>query len=113
MDWLAAKKTCESDGAKLPVPRSIEENNFFGKLAREKNRYIWLGINDITKDGEFVDLDGIPISFQNWNKGEPNNYMGKDEDAVVLQGGMHFDQLLILTIELCVMSFDIRNTENV
>ena len=83
MDYTSAQNTCTQDGAVLLVPRSIEENEFFGMLGRENNKHIWLGINDIVDEGQFVDNDGIPISFQHWNTGQPDNV--GDEDAVELQ----------------------------
>lgn len=83
MDWNSAKTTCEGDGASLLVPRSIEENNFFAFLI-ETHEEMWLGINDIEIEGEFVDNDGKNITFQNWNDGEPNDYMRR-EDVVVIR----------------------------
>ena len=83
MDYTAAKNTCEQLGAVLPVPRSTEENEYFGTIGRNHDKHIWLGINDIVNEGEFVDNDGLPISFQNWNTGQPDNV--GNEDAVELQ----------------------------
>jgi len=84
MDWYSAKKTCEEHGAKLPVPRSIEENSYFATLGQKngQNRHIWLGINDIAEENRFVDNDDEPISFFNWMSGEPNN--AGNEDAVYI-----------------------------
>ena len=83
MDYTSAQNTCKQDGAVLPVPRSIEENEYFGTLGRNHEKHIWLGINDIVNEGEFVDNDGVPISFTNWNTNQPDNI--GDEDAVELQ----------------------------
>ena len=52
-------------------------------LGQEHDKHIWLGINDIVNEGEFVDNDGLPISFQNWNTDQPSNSFG-NENAVIL-----------------------------
>lgn len=38
----------------------------------------WIGVNDLALEGTFVNADGSPLSFTNWNPGEPNN--AGDED---------------------------------
>ena len=92
MDWNSAKNTCEGDGAALLVPHSIEENNFFAFLL-ETREEVWLGINDIDIEGEFVDNDGKNITFQNWNDGEPNDYMRREDVAVIrTEDGLWNDQ---------------------
>ena len=83
MDYTAAQNTCTQFGSVLPVPRSAEENEYFGTFTQEHNTHIWLGIDDIVNEGEFVDSDGLPISFQNWNTDQPSNSFG-NENAVVL-----------------------------
>lgn len=86
MDYTAAQNTCKQFGAVLPVPRSTEENEYFGSLGHAHNSagiHVWLGINDIANEGEFVDNDGLPISFSNWNTGVPDNTNG-DEHAVAM-----------------------------
>ena len=104
MDWNSAKSTCEQDGAALLVPKSIEENNFFAFVEHSGlNVKIWLGINDIDTEGEFVDSKGNPITFQNWNVGEPNNF--RDEDAVEIlshNGKWNDDSVNDQAIALCV-----------
>ena len=83
MNYLSAQNICKEDGAALPVPKSMEENKYFGSIGRNHSKHIWLGINDIANEGEFVDNDGVPITFQNWNTGQPSN--SHNEDAVELQ----------------------------
>ena len=82
MTWLEAKKICEDDGATLATPRFEAENAFIAGLTPER---FWIGVNDIENEGEFVSLDGYPVSFTKWatKYGEPSNARG-EEDAVVL-----------------------------
>ena len=76
-----AKAQCESDGAFLAIPRSQAENDFLTGLL--PNTYIWIGINDIEEEGNFVAVDGRDISWTNWGTGEPNG--DANENAVEIR----------------------------
>ena len=83
-NYSDAKAQCESDGAFLAIPRSQGENDFFAGLIPE---VIWIGINDIEEEGNFVAVDGRDISWTNWGTAwngvsEPNG--GANENAVEL-----------------------------
>ena len=67
-----AKAQCEADGSFLAIPRSQAENDFFGGLISHTPNVIWIGINDIEKEGSFVGVDGSEISWTNWGSGGPN-----------------------------------------
>ena len=54
--YLEAQDQCKSDGANLAIPRSKVENDFIAGLIPDKN--IWIGINDIANEGNFVTDDG-------------------------------------------------------
>ena len=81
MTYLDAKMQCESDGATLITPRCYAENNLIKSLFPGEK--LWIGINDLNREGKFVYLDGSDISFTNWRTGEPNNF--GDEDAIEIQ----------------------------
>ena len=50
---------------------------------RGADKYIWLGLNDIAKEGSFVwDSTQQPPSFTDWEKREPNNQRN-NEDCVM------------------------------
>ena len=51
-----AQTQCKSDGANLAIPRSKVENDFIASLIPDKK--IWIGINDIENEGNFVTDDG-------------------------------------------------------
>ena len=83
MSYTAAKAQCESDGSMLAIPRSEAENTFIANLVPNEN--LWIGINDIAREGIFVSVDGRDISYTKWLAGEPNNNYG-DEDGVEILG---------------------------
>ena len=80
-----AKAQCESDGTFLAVPRSEAENDFIAGLIPNEN--IWIGINDIEREGRFVSVNGRDISYTKWYAGEPNNmnHGAYDEDGVEMR----------------------------
>ena len=62
----ATRAQCEADGASLPVPRSINENDFYAALY--PTGQVWLGLTT-TLDGTTVitkNLDGTEAWFTNW-----------------------------------------------
>ena len=86
LDYGDAKAQCESDGSFLAIPRSEAEEDFlFGFFPDDLS--MWIGINDIEKEGLFVGVDGREISrydsWTNWGPGEPNG--GFTENAVEIR----------------------------
>ena len=77
-----AKTQCESDGAFLAIPRSQAENDFLTGLV--PNGHIWIGINDIREEGNFIAVDGRDITYTNWYSNQPTGTAddGTDEDGV-------------------------------
>ena len=71
MTYGAAKDRCESDRTFLAIPRSEAENDFIADLI--PNQDIWIGINDIAKEGSFVTVDGSRLSWTKWDTNEPND----------------------------------------
>ena len=89
MNYLDAKAQCESDGAYLATPRSDDQNAFLSSLIPNEN--IWIGLNDIDKEGTFVSVDGSDVNYTKWftGSGQPDNFQhsnGFDEDGVHILG---------------------------
>jgi len=47
---------------------------------------VWIGYNELAKEGNWVWSDNSPAEYQNWNKGEPNNWK-VDEDCALINLG--------------------------
>ena len=45
------------------------------------NNDMWLGINNIANENEWIAADGIKITYFNWAEGEPNDN-NNSEDAI-------------------------------
>uniref|UniRef100_A0A8C2RTC5 C-type lectin domain-containing protein n=1 Tax=Capra hircus TaxID=9925 RepID=A0A8C2RTC5_CAPHI len=77
-----ANEDCISKGGTLVVPRSSDEINAlrdYGKRSLPGVNDLWLGINDMVAEGKFVDVNGLAISFLNWDQAQPNG--GKRENC--------------------------------
>ena len=88
-NYIDAKTQCESDGTFLAIPRSQAENDFFAALIAVES--IWIGINDIEEEGNFVDVNGLDPIFTNWYSDEPSGSGSNvaDEDGVELYLSRH------------------------
>ncbi|XP_027005644.1 tetranectin isoform X2 [Tachysurus fulvidraco] len=68
-DFYAASNDCISQGGSLSTPVTGNENYQLYVYAHETigaREHIWVGINDMLKEGEWVDKSGSRILFQNW-----------------------------------------------
>ena len=90
MDYNSAKTQCESDGTQLAIPRSDAENDFLVQIAKDMdslhgNKNLWIGINDIEEEGNFVAIDGSNLEFTSWpkNSGIPADTDGSKDGVVI------------------------------
>ena len=76
--WAQARDFCQGLGADLAVVEDATENDFL--VAHGASNH-WLGLDDLEVEGAFVWVDGQPLSFANWQPGEPNNSGGIEHCA--------------------------------
>ena len=86
LSYDRAKNYCRSDAAYLATPRSYYENKLL--IWEFPNTNLWLGINDISKEGHFVSEDGHKVSYFRWGPGEPNDR--GNEDGVHIVGNSDY-----------------------
>ncbi|XP_026011312.1 lactose-binding lectin l-2-like isoform X1 [Astatotilapia calliptera] len=86
MSWADAELYCVSQRANLVSIHSREEEEFVKSLIKNfdhAQRYTWIGLSDLHKEGRWMWSDGCAVSFTHWNAGEPNNGLGgKTEHCV-------------------------------
>ncbi|MDP6850067.1 MAG: lectin-like protein [Planctomycetota bacterium] len=79
--WTDAEAAAVAMGGHLATVRSQAENDWiertFGYWAIQ-NRDIWLGLNDVAVEGQYVWASGEPVLFWNWAVGQPDNNTGTD-----------------------------------
>ncbi|WP_165871573.1 HYR domain-containing protein [Flaviaesturariibacter flavus] len=69
-------------GGHLVTISSLAENQFVSAMSPA---YIWIGYTDRAVEGSFKWVTSEPVSYTNWNSGEPNN--AGDEDWAVINWG--------------------------
>ncbi|XP_063741471.1 macrophage mannose receptor 1-like isoform X2 [Eleginops maclovinus] len=73
MSWDAAKQYCERDGAKLASLRNEWSHAYVELMAIKLNTPLWIGMNKNQTAGYFRFIDGWPITFTKWARGEPSS----------------------------------------
>lgn len=90
-DWQSAKSFCESYSYYLVKIDNAQENKFLfdtaGKISQEK---WWTGGNDIVKEGQWVWVDGSPMSYTSWHSGEPNDAGGNEDCMQLFRYGLDY-----------------------
>jgi CUB/sushi domain-containing protein len=76
ISWYIAIHLCQAENAFLVTINNLEENEFIRRLSR--NRAVWIGLNDISKEGQFVWESESKSSFRRWAPHEPNDKGSED-----------------------------------
>ncbi|XP_067437221.1 CD209 antigen-like protein E [Thunnus thynnus] len=76
--WNESRTDCLQRGADLVVVNSEEEQEFINRYQER----IWIGLADSEREGTWKWVDGTPLTTSFWHSGEPNNYLGQNEDCV-------------------------------
>ncbi len=84
-----AAAACAAQRAQLVSIQSAEENAYVQSLC--KRRSCWLGLSEPADSENWFWADGVAagtkgkwVGYVNWEKGEPNNYGGRDEEATFM-----------------------------
>ena len=82
MIWTDAKQACINMGGHLVTIADAAEQTFVFNTWPSG----WIGFNDEASEGNFVWVTGEPVTYTNWNPGEPNN-AGNEDYAQFVGGG--------------------------
>jgi hypothetical protein len=82
MTWTAARQACINMGGYLVTINSAAENNFIFNLWPSG----WIGLTDEVVEGQWRWVTGEPVTYTNWNSGEPNNAGNEDYAQFVSNG---------------------------
>ena len=78
-------RQCDGKQGHLVTIGSSQENEFVQKFAASE--MIWMGMTDIAQEGNFEWVTGEPTTFSNWNAGEPNDWGGIEDHAMMIDTG--------------------------
>ncbi|KAI8504762.1 hypothetical protein Bbelb_178800 [Branchiostoma belcheri] len=76
VNYTEARALCSAEGAKLAMPKDQATHDFIVELRNHfhTNINLWIGLNDINVEGDFVWEDGTPLgNLTRWFPSQPNN----------------------------------------
>lgn len=85
--WYMARKDCLNSDSDLLSIKNDKEQEFVTKHLLAES-FMWIGYNDLEREGAWAWSDRTQINYQNWASGDPNNggsYRRNDEDCAVLK----------------------------
>jgi hypothetical protein len=84
-DWEAARIACTVAGYDgLASIHDADEQSLLEDLRPDPEQYLWIGLNDRLTEGSFEWSTSVPVSFENWFSGQPDDGSGTGEDCVVV-----------------------------
>lgn len=88
MPFNEVKTLCAQFQGRVATPMNAEENRALKNLVTAE---AFLGITDQETEGQFVDLTGRRVTYQNWNDGKPNNASPGEHCVTLLSDGIWND----------------------
>ncbi|XP_062327374.1 tetranectin-like protein [Osmerus eperlanus] len=82
-----ANEDCIAQGGTLATPRDLNENNDlrdYAKRSAPGSKDFWIGVADIVKEGQYVDVNSMPISYFHWDRSKKQPTGTQMESCVVL-----------------------------
>lgn len=82
--WFASQGEASVLGGNLVTINNEAENEWvYSTFANYEGvaRGLWIGLNDVMSEGNFVWVSGEPVTYTNWATGEPNNSPGEEDFA--------------------------------
>lgn len=76
-----ARAACQADGGDLAIIKDAAENELIGSLIDFDEA--WIGATDAATEGTWLWIDGTPLAFTDWDPGQPNNFDGVEDCAVL------------------------------
>ncbi|XP_078392154.1 CD209 antigen-like protein 2 [Cetorhinus maximus] len=86
-EWDSAKQQCESQNSHFIIINTEQEQNFIKKSIENNPGDYWIGLTDRESEGNWKWVDGTPVSFTQWYQGEPNNWSGNENCAIIRMNG--------------------------
>ncbi|XP_008523258.1 mannose-binding protein C isoform X1 [Equus przewalskii] len=103
MTFDKVKALCTHFQGSVATPRNAEEDKAIQEVAKGDT---FLGITDVKTEGQFVDLTGRALTYENWGSGEPND-ANSAEDCVMLQTDAKWNDISCSVSLLAVCEFPV------
>src|SRR5437879_12164271 len=82
--WSGSQTEALSLGGNLATINDAAENDWVFDTFSAGQRHLWIGLNDTNMDNIYAWVDGTPVSYSNWDSGQPN--LGCDRWAIIIRG---------------------------
>jgi len=85
--WTNAEAAAQALGGHLVAINDAAENTFVYQTFTQNgtmDRGLWIGLNDLANEGQFVWSSGDPLVYTNWDGGNPDNGGGIENCAGLL-----------------------------
>ncbi|NES08337.1 MAG: hypothetical protein F6K22_39660, partial [Okeania sp. SIO2F4] len=76
-NWQAAQEEAQKVGGNLVTIRNQQEQDFLRQNVGGQG--VWIGLNDIEREGHWRWASGEPITYTHFYPGEPNNRKGRED----------------------------------
>jgi hypothetical protein len=88
-DWGAANQFCMGKyGTPLASLHSAADNSaLYAMKQANGDGLTWIGANDVAFEGAWSNVDGTAFDYSNWDAGQPDNYRGGQDCALMWQNG--------------------------
>ncbi|CAJ1059161.1 uncharacterized protein LOC115426795 [Xyrichtys novacula] len=77
-NWAASREDCKTQGADLAIINSEEEQDFVTGL-KSWGENTWIGLTDSAQEGNWMWVDGTPVTTTYWESGQPNSKKGNQD----------------------------------
>ncbi|VTJ86714.1 Hypothetical predicted protein [Marmota monax] len=87
--YADAQLSCQGQGGTLSMPKDEAANGLMAAyLAQAGLARVFIGINDLEREGAFVYSDRSPMqTFNKWRSGEPNNAYDEEDCVEMVASG--------------------------
>uniref|UniRef100_G1NMH6 C-type lectin domain-containing protein n=1 Tax=Meleagris gallopavo TaxID=9103 RepID=G1NMH6_MELGA len=108
--YKEAQLYCHGRGGTLSMPKDENANNLIASYINQAGlTRVFIGINDLEKEGNFVYSDRSPMqTFNKWRSGEPNNAYDEEDCVEMVASGGWNDVACHITMYF-VCEFDKEN----
>ncbi|XP_042296877.1 collectin-11 isoform X1 [Sceloporus undulatus] len=108
--YMDAQLYCQGRGGTLSMPKDESTNSLIASYISQAGlSRVFIGINDLEKEGSFVFSDRSPMqTFNKWSSGEPNNAYDEEDCVEMIASGGWNDVACHITMNF-VCEFDKEN----
>uniref|UniRef100_A0A674IVT5 C-type lectin domain-containing protein n=2 Tax=Terrapene triunguis TaxID=2587831 RepID=A0A674IVT5_9SAUR len=94
------KSLCAKAGGALACPHNHAENTALREILKDSEQ-AYLGMSNVQTEGKFLYLNGEPVTYTNWNTGEPNH--NKNEDCVAMYDNGKWNDIVCSNSEMLII----------